>query len=256
MVCVMLKNNNKNNIYGFTLIELSIVLIIISLIVGGIVGGKSLIRSAEIQSVVKDIGSIKTALNTFTDQYDSLPGDFLNAYDYFDGSGGNSICGANTDSTDFGGCNGNANNQLAGRAEQIRGWQHLQLAEIFNSVEIEVSLGGRYVVGYNLPTSDVKTAGYNVGYATNVYQKKYGNNIHFATDFDNGNNFAGGVITAREAKTLDKKMDDGEADNGNIYSTNSWGSGGCTTQGYSNPAPSTYTLDSNTNTCRMYFWLE
>jgi len=51
---------NKNN--GFTLIELSIVLIIISLIVGGIINGKALIKSSEVQSAITEIGNMKTLM--------------------------------------------------------------------------------------------------------------------------------------------------------------------------------------------------
>ncbi len=67
---------------GFTLIELSIVLVIISLIVGGVIGGKSLIRSSEIQEIVTKLNNYRTAVNTFTLQYDALPGDFSEAQSY------------------------------------------------------------------------------------------------------------------------------------------------------------------------------
>jgi len=67
---------NKN---GFTLIELSIVLIIISLIVGGIVGGRSLIHSAKMNQFAGDLSSIRAATYLFVDQYDSLPGDMPDA---------------------------------------------------------------------------------------------------------------------------------------------------------------------------------
>jgi len=55
------------------------VLIIISLIVGGIVGGKSLIESAEVQSISREINKNLTAINSFSLQYDGLPGDFNEA---------------------------------------------------------------------------------------------------------------------------------------------------------------------------------
>lgn len=50
---------------GFTLIELSIVLVIIGLIVGGIMVGRDLIKAAEARKVVATIGGYQTAVQTF-----------------------------------------------------------------------------------------------------------------------------------------------------------------------------------------------
>ena len=60
---------------GFTLIELSIVLVIIGLIAGGILVGQDMIKGAEIRSTVKQIEQINAAMNTFRDKYRFLPGD-------------------------------------------------------------------------------------------------------------------------------------------------------------------------------------
>jgi prepilin-type N-terminal cleavage/methylation domain-containing protein len=60
---------------GFTLIELSIVLVIIGLIVGGILVGRDLINSAAIKSQVSQLQQFDTAVNTFRDKYGALPGD-------------------------------------------------------------------------------------------------------------------------------------------------------------------------------------
>ena len=48
-------NNNK----AFSLIELSIVLIIIGLLIAGIIGGKSLIESAKIRNVVNEFNNLE-----------------------------------------------------------------------------------------------------------------------------------------------------------------------------------------------------
>jgi len=63
---------------GFTLIELSIVLVIIGLIVGGIVVGRELISAAAIRSQVTQIQQIYTATNAFKMKYGALPGDMYN----------------------------------------------------------------------------------------------------------------------------------------------------------------------------------
>ncbi len=65
--------------YGFTLIELAVVLVIIGLIIGGILVGRDLVRSAEINSVVKDISAYRSASRTFQDKFNCFPGDCVKA---------------------------------------------------------------------------------------------------------------------------------------------------------------------------------
>jgi prepilin-type N-terminal cleavage/methylation domain-containing protein len=60
---------------GFTLIELSIVLVIIGLIVGGVLVGQDLIRAAEVRATIAQIEKYNTAVNTFHEKYGYLPGD-------------------------------------------------------------------------------------------------------------------------------------------------------------------------------------
>jgi prepilin-type N-terminal cleavage/methylation domain-containing protein len=47
----MLKDQSKS---GFTLVELSIVLVIIGLIIGGVVGGISLVKRSQLQAVIAE----------------------------------------------------------------------------------------------------------------------------------------------------------------------------------------------------------
>src|SRR3982751_5469946 len=60
---------------GFTLIELSIVLVIIGLIVGGVLVGQDLIKAAEIRATISQIEKYNASVNTFRTKYNGMPGD-------------------------------------------------------------------------------------------------------------------------------------------------------------------------------------
>jgi prepilin-type N-terminal cleavage/methylation domain-containing protein len=60
---------------GFTLLEISIVLTIIALIVGGVLVGKDLIRDGQIQRTIAQKGRFEVAVQTFIGKYNCIPGD-------------------------------------------------------------------------------------------------------------------------------------------------------------------------------------
>lgn len=64
---------------GFTLIELSIVLVIIGLIVGGILVGQDLIEVATIRATITQMERYTSAVETFRTKYDGFPGDLTAA---------------------------------------------------------------------------------------------------------------------------------------------------------------------------------
>ncbi len=63
---------------GFTLIELSIVIVIIGLIVGGITVGRHLTEIARLQKVMRQIESYNAATGAFRARFNALPGDMSN----------------------------------------------------------------------------------------------------------------------------------------------------------------------------------
>jgi prepilin-type N-terminal cleavage/methylation domain-containing protein len=60
---------------GFTLIEISIVIVIIGLLIAGVIQGKSLIQSAKVSNAITLAQDISVAVNAFKQQYHMLPGD-------------------------------------------------------------------------------------------------------------------------------------------------------------------------------------
>ena len=111
---------------GFTLIEVSVVLVIMALIVATVIGGRSLSEAAKIQRIITDAREHIMSTNIFKLEFGYFPGDFLHGFDTF-ANGSNGICGDN--STNHSGCNGDGNG-LYYQPEGILAWTHLQLAEI------------------------------------------------------------------------------------------------------------------------------
>jgi len=124
---------------GFTLIELSIVLVIIGLIIGGVLVGQDLIRAAARRSIISDYEKIQTAINTFRLKYDCLPGDCINATQFFGTETRGGGCPRDGNTTTWqpsnGTCNGNGDGIVGGPAaagnEAYYFWQHLSLAGLW-----------------------------------------------------------------------------------------------------------------------------
>ena len=70
-----MRNNQAQYQRGFTLIEISIVLVIIGLLLGGVLKGRELIESAKIKRVSNDFNGIAAAVYSYLDRYNAIPGD-------------------------------------------------------------------------------------------------------------------------------------------------------------------------------------
>jgi prepilin-type N-terminal cleavage/methylation domain-containing protein len=210
---------------GFTLVELSIVLVIIGLIVGGVVGGQSLIASARISAQVQQLKQYKIAYHAFALQYDAIPGDMVIASDYWPGTGNGNGDGKITH---------DANTAYNTSRENMKFFNHLSLSkmipESFTNVwalgegipalEIDKGMGMvaasaiLYTSAINGPSrwqvsDEILVKAHTAALFLNVSQPEYSD-----TDYNNDV----GVFTPAQAKTIDKKLDDGVARTG-IYQT-------------------------------------
>ncbi|MGB9152738.1 MAG: prepilin-type N-terminal cleavage/methylation domain-containing protein [Alphaproteobacteria bacterium] len=70
---------NKKRNAGFTLVELSIVLVIIGLIIGGVLTGRQIMENAEITNAVNAIQAYDAQFQTYVQNYGAMPGDDANA---------------------------------------------------------------------------------------------------------------------------------------------------------------------------------
>lgn len=119
---------------AFSLVELSIVLVILGLLVGGILTGRSLIRASEIRSVLTEREKYFIAVTAFRDKYFYMPGDLPNATQFWGAKGlpaNGAACNGvknlfSTASPTT--CDGDGNGKIEVRAdmyEHLKLWQHL-----------------------------------------------------------------------------------------------------------------------------------
>ena len=64
---------------SFTLVEISIVLMILSILTAAVLSANSIIKSAKSQKIIQEISTYRQAINSFYQMYNALPGDYNNA---------------------------------------------------------------------------------------------------------------------------------------------------------------------------------
>jgi prepilin-type N-terminal cleavage/methylation domain-containing protein len=184
---------------GFTLIEIAIVLVIIGLLLGGVLKGQELITAARVRNLISTQDGTKAAYFGFLDRYRALPGDYNAAIANIPG------CATCT--------NGNQNGQIrfiaAGDAidEPNNVWEHLSKAGFIT---------GSYV--YGAGASGAAPAGSTPAnpYGTNmqlvfdaVYQGAAVTDLRH--NLKTGNSIPSDILAE-----MDRKIDDGRGDTGQL----------------------------------------
>jgi prepilin-type N-terminal cleavage/methylation domain-containing protein len=206
---------------GFTLVELSIVLVIIGLIVGGVLVGQDMIKAAELRATIGQIEKYNTAVNTFRDKYRYIPGDILQTqaknlglYDRTantnagngDGNGILESCGSSATTPGSG--------LLAG-CETLLFWRDLNDANLidgnFSNVTVTSGAGGTAIVNTgvqdNFPAAKLGRGNYIAALSS------AGFNYYEITGITGVSNAGAYTLvpqaTPLEAFNIDTKIDDG-----------------------------------------------
>ncbi len=222
-------SSHRRSIQGFTLIELSIVLIIIGLIIGGILVGRDMIRTSELRSVLSDVEKFQTAFNSFKLKYNCISGDCPNATDFFGTDSNGCPVGGGATGT----CNGNDNGMIEWDNEGMRAWQQLGQAGLIAGNYSGIVPNTHITFGVDAPASKINGVGYNVGYfefagttpglgyTAGVSGTYDANRITVGSQMSIA--YAGwarpstaAFLTTDEAYVIDLKIDDGKPASGNL----------------------------------------
>lgn len=216
---------------AFTLIELSVVLAVIGLLVGGVIVGQNLMRAQALRNALQDAKTYAIAFQLFRDKYGSLPGDMPDAIRIWgNASGGPATgqCPANSMLVASVGnltCNGDGNGVIQEtenmKGENFRAWQHLVAAGMisgsYNGIHYASGLFAA-VPGVNVPGSALDQSAFYIkswgaqADNTNFYAGNYDNLIILGRRVTDQSTYAwpyGPLLNGPEAFEMDKKVDDG-----------------------------------------------
>lgn len=205
------------NKQGFTLIELAIVLVIIALVVGGILYGQDMVRTAQLRSDLAALEKLNTAVSTFRSKYSCLPGDCAKITDYFSAA-----------------VDGNGDGRIDGRTDQSflnatgEGWasmDHMARAQLINnqpfdanSTEFAGISKGVYPMP-SQPNAGIALQCAFVDWPTNVdYRCHFFRMGLFVTDPGAGTGYDTNppFYSPSDAYYIDSKLDDGKPATGKI----------------------------------------
>lgn len=222
---------------GFTLLELSMVIVLLGFLIGSTVIGYNMIRSAQMHAVIDEVARYTQAINDFRDKFRALPGDFPHATDLWGVAGGDpggciGVIGVGSQT-----CNGDGDGRITTQLaispltqyEQFRAWQHLSISALIEGYYAGVpgEQGPQdAVLEFNVPKSKLSGSGYmlismtqqEAALNTHYFPINYMHMLILGTDTgeDGGNATIGPILTVEEARALDMKQDDGLPGTGKI----------------------------------------
>ncbi|MBA8667911.1 type II secretion system protein [Holosporaceae bacterium 'Namur'] len=231
---------------GFTLLETSIVLVIIALIFSLVTYAAGLIKQTQTKSLITELSQYQQIIEAFRTRYLALPGDFANAYYAF----GDACASSASD------CNGNSNGIIEGNStvndvEALRAWQHLYLAGFLSTAYPGIAtVSGQSDIGVNIPPSAWPGAGIELNASATTQNGINGNAIQVAGFASSSAAKSANIMTPLDAWNIDSKIDDGIGKKGKILGFNS--GAGTTCVGSDNL---TYNLNLTTKVCYIKYLL-
>ena len=195
---------HKENQFGFTLVEISIVMIIIGLLIGGTFGGMKLIENMQVNKTVQDLKAIESAALTFKDTYGRLPGDIRNPASRLPNcTVAPCSTGGNGDRVLDNGLAANA--AIGATNERFTFWSHLQAADL-------LSIGTKNVADLNFgegqPDNPIE-GGYRVFHRTEAGCAVQFDRTNIALTRDASGIFTNTGMRCALFQPVDRKMDDG-----------------------------------------------
>lgn len=257
---------------AFSLVELSIVLVILGLLTGGILSGQSLIRAAELRGVTTEYQRYLAAIHTFRDKYLTVPGDFKDATKFWGRQVNAAHCATNSGAAvgSPGTCDGNGGGTMTNASgasvsgEEFQFWRQLALAGLIEGTFDGIAgtnVGTDAVIGTNVPRSKLGNAGWSVSTwgapsgNTNAYYGDYGSYFLFGAKLSGNNVTLAPILRPEEAWNIDTKLDDGKPAYGRImgrFWNNLCGAADDGNHTNSNLAAS-YKVSDSSIQCALYF---
>jgi prepilin-type N-terminal cleavage/methylation domain-containing protein len=268
---------------AFSLVELSIVLVVLGLLVGGILTGRSLIRAAQLRSVTTEQQGLVVAVKSFREKYFYLPGDLPNATQFWGAkalpaNGGACNVVKNLFSTASPTtCDGDGNGKIeassaSGMFEDLKLWTHLANAGLIPSYPYIASRDFPYsYCGGNVESGDfprscpkprigdgVPNSGWMIYYPNSVPDLS-GSGLQLAFNLSFSSNviglWGGGTqpyfLTPVEVWNIDTKVDDGKPARGSVVLIGVVSVAACAdTTDMNNLDANYYTSDANTRISR------
>lgn len=186
--------------YSFSMIELSIALVIIALIMGVMTLSMGFVHNARMQRVMKDFVLYSGAINNFIERYNTIPGDMHNAETHFKCSG----------------CNGSGNGLLNTSREELLAWNHLFLSKFVSDNYPDVQ-AGIYTVDdakYYLPSGSINGSSYVIKTGNIDGKNKIFLEFGKITSVSATTITLGSVLNPADTMYMDTKLDDSVADTG------------------------------------------